>query len=419
MTPPVSSRRTRPYCAGSSGSIVAIVAAASLPSCASMSALIASGVISGTSPLMTTTVDSGSMFRLAAATAPPVPLGSGWTATSTPSGSQSSSRRLGVSTTTTLPAPASCAAVTGQRISGRPQSGCRTLGSAERMRVPSPAAMMTTVGADTARIVVSGRLYFGGESSNRPGHRVLVPGIRVRVLAPQLVLPFESVRRSCEHVFVPRYAEAELRAVVCTASSMTEVLRHFGLRPAGGNHRLLRRWLIAWDISIDHFTGTPPPRRRERIPLDEVLVENSPYSRHTLKQRLYEAGLKDRVCELCGQNELWNGRHMSLILDHLNGVADDNRLENLRIVCPNCNATLETHCGKANLRTVRDQSCERCGAAFRPKSARQRFCSRACGTRWERGGRPRPGARRVNRPPYAQLVREAKQLGWSAVGRRY
>ena len=86
------------------------------------------------------------------------PLGLVWIATTTSSGRRSSSRRLGLSTTTTLPAPASSAAVTGQRISGRPQSGCRTLGVAERMRVPSPAAMMTTVGADTARIVVSGAL---------------------------------------------------------------------------------------------------------------------------------------------------------------------------------------------------------------------------------------------------------------------
>jgi hypothetical protein len=108
-----------------------------------------------------------------------------------------------------------------------------------------------------------------------------------------------------------------------------------------------------------------------------------------------------------------------LILDHVNGVADDNRLENLRIVCSNCNATLDTHCGKANLRTVADQECERCGAAFRPKSARQRFCSRECGTRWERGGLPRPGARRVERPAYEVLVREVQESGWSAVGREY
>ena len=63
---------------------------------------------------------------------------------------------------------------------------------------------------------------------------------------------------------------------------------------------------------------------------------------------LFEEGLKERRCEMCGQDENWHGRTMSLILDHINGVPDDNRLENLRIVCPNCAATLETHCGRKN-----------------------------------------------------------------------
>ena len=58
---------------------------------------------------------------------------------------------------------------------------------------------------------------------------------------------------------------------------------------------------------------------------------------------------------------------MALILDHINGVADDNRLENLQIVCPNCAATLDTHCGRANRRPLEEYPCERCGTAFRPR----------------------------------------------------
>ena len=76
-----------------------------------------------------------------------------------------------------------------------------------------------------------------------------------------------------------------------------------------------------------------------------LLRQGSGYDRARLKQRLYESGLKTRACEICGQTESWHGRRMALILDHINGIADDNRLENLRVVCANCAATLDTHCG--------------------------------------------------------------------------
>jgi hypothetical protein len=80
----------------------------------------------------------------------------------------------------------------------------------------------------------------------------------------------------------------------------------------------------------------------DKINLCDILIENSSYSRASLKDRLYKEGLKKRECELCGQGEEWVGKKMSLILDHINGVNNDNRIENIRIVCPNCNATLDT-----------------------------------------------------------------------------
>jgi hypothetical protein len=152
--------------------------------------------------------------------------------------------------------------------------------------------------------------------------------------------------------------------------------------------------------------------------LEHVLVRGSPYQRAQLKKRLYDTGLKQRVCELCGQGEAWRGRQMSLILDHINGIADDNRLENLRIVCPNCAATLDTHCGRANRVEPEDRSCLHCGNDFRIAFAKQRYCSRACGMRAPKRGERR-GARRVERPPYEQLLAEVAATSWSAVGRRY
>ena len=155
---------------------------------------------------------------------------------------------------------------------------------------------------------------------------------------------------------------------------------------------------------------------RTPIPLTEVLVVNSNYSRGTLKQRLYAEGLKVRRCELCGQGEGWRGRSMSLILDHVNGIPTDNRIENLRIVCPNCAATLETHCGR-NLKRGRD--CAVCGQPFLPSRRDQKHCSLNCGGH-SKGKRAAARARRkVERPPYEQLMAELAATSYLAVGRKY
>jgi hypothetical protein len=181
----------------------------------------------------------------------------------------------------------------------------------------------------------------------------------------------------------PRYSEAELRAAIEASVSIAEVLRRLYMRPAGGNHRTIQRHAAMWGISMDHFDPYAALRSaplKTPTPWEEVLVERSKYSRSTLKRRLYAEGLKDRRCEMCGQGEEWRGCRMSLILDHINGVADDNRLENLRIVCPNCAATLDTHCGR-NAPIVDILPCARCGTPFKPRSGTHRYCSRDCGVR--------------------------------------
>ena len=225
---------------------------------------------------------------------------------------------------------------------------------------------------------------------------------------------------------MPRYDEAEAREAVAQSKSYAEALRRMGVNPAGGNHRLFKKWIARWEIDTGHFDPNAAriaaSHRRART-LDEILIEDSPAARKDVKSRLLREGLKQPLCEECGQGEIWRGKRIALILDHINGVPNDHRLENLRIVCPNCAATLDTHCGRHNHGArLTDRQCDTCGVLFAPRSRIQRFCSVECFglDRTDRlRGVAQPELRKVERPPYAQLMQELRETNYSAVGRKY
>jgi hypothetical protein len=91
------------------------------------------------------------------------------------------------------------------------------------------------------------------------------------------------------------------------------------------------------------------------------------------------------------------------------------------MVCPNCAATLETHCGRKNRLDIPERICMLCSAAFRPSRPEQQYCSRKCGSRAPAPNRgvPDHARRRVERPPRDQLLREIAETSYSAIGRKY
>ena len=173
-----------------------------------------------------------------------------------------------------------------------------------------------------------------------------------------------------------RFSETEARNAIAAATNWSEALRlleYVSLRWQSQDAQEVRKALGHLDGSLRSSHRSPARDALARPPAHEVLVRDSSINRGNLKLRLYREGLKRRKCELCGQTEEWRGSRHELILDHVNGDPRDNRLENLRIVCPNCAATLDTHCGKNFVRKHHDRSCAHCGAQFRPRRPEQRY----------------------------------------------
>ena len=144
------------------------------------------------------------------------------------------------------------------------------------------------------------------------------------------------------------YSEEELREAVKTSTSIRQVLDKLNIAPAGGNYQTTNRRIQKLDIDISHFSGQAWNKGRvigPKRPIEEYLKENSVVQSFKLKNRLITEGLKQHKCECCGITE-WMGKPTPIELDHINGNHHDNRLENLRILCPNCHAQTDTYRGK-------------------------------------------------------------------------
>ena len=142
----------------------------------------------------------------------------------------------------------------------------------------------------------------------------------------------------------------EIESAAAKSSSIAGVCRLLKLVPSGGNYRIIHNAIEKYKIDTSHFTGQGwninlkfKPFEGKKI--EEILVENSTYQSYKLKKRLIAEGIKKSVCESCGQSE-WLKQPIPLELHHINGNNSDNRLENLRLLCPNCHALTDSYRGK-------------------------------------------------------------------------
>ena len=156
----------------------------------------------------------------------------------------------------------------------------------------------------------------------------------------------------------------QLEQLVKESSSLAEILRKQGKNPSGAAYKILKEKLDTYNISY-HFISQRNGNYG-KLSLDERLKENRPYNSSKLRKRLIDEKLKENKCELCGQLPFHNGKELVLQLDHINGDHNDNRLENLRILCPNCHSQTETYSSKVRVKNIK--TCPDCGAIIKNTS---------------------------------------------------
>lgn len=195
----------------------------------------------------------------------------------------------------------------------------------------------------------------------------------------------------------------ELKNAVALSTNYRQVCTNMDIDATGPTYKRIRQEIAKFQIDTSHFLSSSDLARwvyetyefgrKLRRSDDAIFCKHSNVDRHTLRARVLEKKVVPYVCQKCGQDDMWYGERITLILDHINGVNNDNRKENLRFVCPNCEGTLPTHCKGAR------------GLVKKPKTIKIKS--------------PRLHKRKMVRPLLSTLLSEVNEMGYKATGRKY
>ena len=170
---------------------------------------------------------------------------------------------------------------------------------------------------------------------------------------------------------IDNYTVEELKEIVQYSQSLNDLCKNLGYKCISGRTGdIVKSRLKKYNIDYSHFTLV---NKTERT-FENSFCKNSTASSNYIRKHFLEEHTEKYICAICGQPPYWNNKKLVLTLDHINGDHSDNRLENLRWVCPNCDRQLDTFAGKNKNNKTQKKHCIDCGQEISYYAIRCNVC---------------------------------------------
>lgn len=195
----------------------------------------------------------------------------------------------------------------------------------------------------------------------------------------------------------------QLEDAIDKNNTVSGVLKTLGLKPFRGNYITIYKYVNILNIDISHFSNSKNIKNLNRVlNSDKILVENSLCGGSSLRRYIIRENILNYQCQKCGNKGIWEGKELRLQIDHINGINNDNRIENLRFLCPNCHTQTITW----GRRKKKQKNRCACGETISYKS---KFC-RSCAARRQKT--------KINWPHTNSLIRMVNQSSFVAVAKK-
>jgi len=214
----------------------------------------------------------------------------------------------------------------------------------------------------------------------------------------------------------------EIQEIIDSSAGFTEVLNKLGYASVGGSYKSLKERISYDNLDVSKLENNRvnKPLIASKVNYEEILKSGKRCHRGSLKRYLLKSKSLENKCSKCGINPIWEKEELIMVLDHINGVPDDNRLENLRFLCPNCNSQTATFSGRNGRgykdikKCTKELECDACQETFieiNSKAGDRKYCSQKCSSLSQRKVK--------DRPTKETLEVEINNNTWSDIGKKY